>query len=402
MQQSKLDREAIIKCTKGEDKRVNGCINRFKTLVNVSIEEFDNDPDVLNCKNGVVNLQTKELQPHSREQRFTYCVPVAYRPEAFFQEWPDYLVGVVGGGQVVINYLQMALGYSLTGHTREEVLFYLFGPPRSGKGTLAEIFMRLLPDPISTMVDFNSFTAKREGDVSNFDLAPLKPSRMIFASESNRSQSLNPAKIKQLTGGDQVRACFKHKDFFSYRPQFKVWMMSNHSVNGDPEDDALWGRVRVIEFPNSFLGSEDKTKKERLKQPDALEAILAWGIDGAMKWYALGASGLQAPETITDLTQKHRDELDYVQQWIDESCEEYEGVWSASEEVAKSYTTWCKNNNVTYIKNPKELSQSLKAKGFVTGVQKKVEGKNKKGIDGLYVYPLSDEDKKVTGNRSNR
>src|SRR5262249_22526392 len=157
-------KEAIIKCTKGEDKRVNGCINRFRTLINVNIEEFDNDPDVINCKNGVVNLQTKEIQPHSRDQRFTYCIPVAYRPGAYLQEWPNYLAGVVGGGQEVIDYLQLALGYSMTGHTREEVLFNLFGPSRSGKGTLAETFMRLLPDPISTMVDFNSFTAKREGD----------------------------------------------------------------------------------------------------------------------------------------------------------------------------------------------------------------------------------------------
>jgi putative DNA primase/helicase len=391
-----LDREAIVKCTKGEDKRVNGCINRFKTLVNISFDEFDNDPDALNCRNGVVNLRTGEVIPHDRDQRFTYCLPVEHKPGASSQEWIDYLGSVVGGGQDVIDYLQMALGYSLTGHTREEILFYLFGPPRSGKGTLAEIFMRLMPDPIATMVDFNSFTAKREGDVSNFDLAPLKPSRMIFASESNRSQSLNPAKIKQLTGGDSVRACFKHKDFFSYRPQFKVWMMSNHSVNGDPEDDALWGRVRVIEFPNSFLGLEDKAKKERLKQPDALEAVLAWAIEGSRKWYALGSSGLIAPSSVVDITRKHRDELDYVQQWIDEACEVHD-VWSASEDVAKSYTAWCKNNNVSYIKNPKELSQSLKAKGFTTGVQRKVEGKNKKGVEGLYVYPLSDEDEK--GNR---
>jgi putative DNA primase/helicase len=171
-------------------------------------------------------------------------------------------------------------------------------------------------------------------------------------------------------------------------------MMSNHSVNGDPEDDALWGRVRVIEFPNSYLGNEDKTKKERLKQPDALEAILAWAVEGAIKWYALGASGLQAPKAVTNITKKHRDELDYVQQWIEECCEEYEGVWSSSEEVTDSYTTWCKNNNVSYIKNPKELTQSLKARGLTTGVQKKIDGKNKRGVDGLYVYPVPDDSEK--------
>jgi phage/plasmid primase, P4 family, C-terminal domain len=384
-----LKREDIVKCTKGEDKRVNGCINRFRTLVNVSIDDFDNNPDVVNCKNGVVNLQTGEITPHSREQRFTYCIPVAYRPEAFSQEWADYLAGVVGGGQEVIDYLQLALGYSMTGHTREEILFYLFGPPRSGKGTISEIFMSLMPSPLSTGVDFNSFTAKREGDVSNFDLAPLKPSRLVFASESLRGQSLNPAKIKQLTGGDRVRACFKHKDFFEYRPQFKVWMLSNWPVNGDPEDDALWGRVRVITFPNSFLGNEDKTKKSRLQKPDALEAILAWGIKGAMDWYALGAKGLTTPDVIKNVTQEQRAELDYVQQWLDECCEaieEAKDCWESNEDVINSYTAWCKNNHVQFPKGPRSLALSLQSKGYKTGIQKKIEGKNTKGVEDMYIY----------------
>lgn len=380
-----LGAEAVIKCTKGDESRVNGCVSRFRTLVTVSIDEFDRHPDVLNCKNGVVNLKTGNIEEHSREQRFTYCVPVAYRLSQAL-EWIEYLNGVVGGGQEVIDYLQMAIGYSLTGHTREEILFYLFGPPRSGKGTLSEIFMRLLPDPISTMVDFNSFTAKREGDVSNFDLAPLKPSRMIFASESQKSQSLNPAKIKQLTGGDQVRACYKHRDFFSYRPQFKVWMMSNHPVNGDPEDDALWGRVRVIEFPNSFLGNEDKMKKERLKSDECLEAVLYWSVQGAIKWYSLGATGLTTPDVVAETTKKQREELDYVQQWLDEMCQDDEQAWEPNDAVIASYLRWCENNNIQFPKGPKALAQSLKAKGYEVGVPKWENGKTRRGVSGLRVF----------------
>jgi len=378
------EKEAIIKCTKADDKRVNGCINRFKTLVSVNINEFDNNPDLLNCKNGVLNLRTGELTQHSYTQRVTYCLHVAY-VERTCEEWLDYLRDVVGGGQEVIDYLQMALGYSLTGHTREEILFYLFGPSRSGKGTLAEVFMSLLPHPISTMVDFNTFTAKREGDVSNFDLAPLKPNRLVFASESNRNQSLNPAKIKQLTGGDSITASFKHKDFFTYRPQFKMWMMSNQSVNGDPDDDALWGRVRVIEFPHSFLGREDKTKKARLKETDALEAILYWAVQGVFKWYSLGASGLQTPVQVVKATQQHRDELDYIQQWLDECTEKDADGWTSNEGITGSYTTWCENNNVQFTKGPKALSQSLKSKGYKVGEVRKINGKTCRGVEGLTI-----------------
>jgi P4 family phage/plasmid primase-like protien len=377
--------EAVVKCCKADDSRVNGAVSRFKTLAKANIDEFDANPDLLNCKNGVINLRTGQLLPHHRDQRFTYCVPVDYG-ESDYAEWLLYLDGVVGGGIEVVDYLQQLAGYSLTGHTREEILVYLHGPSRSGKGTWAETFMKLLPDPIATMVDFNSFTARREGDVSNFDLAPLKSSRMIFASESQRNQSLNPAKIKQLTGGDQIRACYKHRDFFSYRPQFKVWMLSNHPVNGDPEDDALWGRVRVIEFPNSFLGNEDKSKKENLKKPEVLQGVLWWAVQGAIKWYSQGAKGLQAPEAVVKTTMEHRAELDYVQQWLDECAHEHEDGWTANEVVIASYMSWCKDNNVQYPKGAKALSQSLKAKGFEPGMIRKVMGKTKRGVGGLHIF----------------
>lgn len=375
--------ESIVKATVSDTKRINGAITCFRAHVVASIDTFDAEEHLLNCKNGVVNLKTGELTPHSEDQRFTYCVPVEYKP-VDATEWIDYLHGVVGGGDEMINYLQLALGYSLTGSTREECLFYVYGPSRSGKGTVAEIILRLLPRPLSTMVDFNSFTAKREGDVSNFDLAELKPSRVVFASESQRNQSLNPAKIKQLTGGDLVRASFKHKNFFTYRPQFKVWMLSNWPVNGDPEDDALWGRVRVIPFPNSYLGKEDKGKKERLKSDEVLTSILHWAVQGAMKWYALGSRGLQTPAYVADVTKAQRDAQDFVQQWLSECCVEDGEAWTPNEVVIASYNQWCETNNVT-AKKAKALAQSLQMKGFETGVLKRMGAKVQKGVKGLKI-----------------
>jgi putative DNA primase/helicase len=388
--------ENIVKATVSDTKRINGIITCFRAHVVVSVDMFDALEHLLNCKNGVVNLKTGELIPHSETQYFTYCVPVDYK-ESDATEWIDYLQGIVGGGTEMIDYLQLALGYSLTGSTREECLFYVYGPTRSGKGTVSEIFLRLLPRPLATMVDFNSFTAKREGDVSNFDLAELKPSRVVFASESQRNQSLNPAKIKQLTGGDLVRASFKHKQFFTYRPQFKVWMLSNWPVNGDPEDDALWGRVRVIPFPNSFLGKEDKSKKEHLKSDEVLSSILYWGVQGAIKWYALDSSGLQTPAYVSDVTKSQRDAQDFVQQWISECCVADNESWTPNEVVIASYTQWCEGNSVT-PKKAKSLAQSLQMKGFTTGALKRTGGKVQKGVSGLKIpVTLWSVDEKCNG-----
>jgi putative DNA primase/helicase len=274
-------REDIVKATISNDHRVKGCLTLFQAYVTeADATVFDSDPDLLNCCNGVLNLRTGALAQHCPRQRFTYCLPVEYDPAADMTAWHNFMHQATGGDEALTHYIQECVGYSLTGHTREEKLFYLHGPTRAGKGTFTETLLALLPRPQGVEVDFNSFTAKREADAQNFDLAELKSARLVVATESNRYQSLNPAKIKQITGGNDIRAAFKHRDMFSYRPQFKVWLVSNHEVNGDPDDDALWGRVQVLTFPRSHLGEEDLELKQRLRTPGNLQGVLRWAVEG--------------------------------------------------------------------------------------------------------------------------
>lgn len=339
--------EDVVKASKPDSKNINGCIQIFKAHVTIeNVNEFDSDPDLLNCRNGVVNLRTGSITPHLPCQRFTYCVPVEYKPDADMSEWSTFIHEVLLIDDVV-HYIQKCIGYSFTGHTREEKLFYLFGPPRAGKGTFTETLLALLPRPIGTEVDFNSFTARRDADSQNFDLAPLKPARFVVASESNRYQSLNPAKIKQVTGGNLIRCAFKHQDMFEYRPQYCVWLVSNHEVNADVDDDALWGRVQVVTFPLSHLGKEDTTLKERLRQTANLEGVLRWVIDGSMMWYADGLK--TPPDAVAKATSSQRDKLDYVKQWADECCDFVESEWTPSARLMKSYKSWCEANNIKAV-----------------------------------------------------
>ena len=352
-------------------RHVRDCLYLFQMGVAVDIAEFDCSPELLNCANGVLNLETGQLTPHAPEQRFTYCLPVEYDPCADQTMWRQFLVDVVGGGPEVIDYLQLAVGYSLTGYTREECLFYIYGPTRSGKGTFTETLLAILPKPLAMEVDFTTFTADRDHDTQNFDLAPLKPARLIIASESNKYQSLNSGKIKSLTGGNEVYCALKRRDHFSYRPQYKMWLVSNHPVNADVDDDALWYRIRVLEFPNSFADKEDTSLKLRMKTSDNLSGVFAWAVEGAKRWFMLGSHGLGpvTPAIVTDTTKKQRSELDYVQAWIDECCEYSPTWWTANEDIYRSYRNWCTDNGVE-AKRIRAYILSLKAKGFIVAVQK--------------------------------
>lgn len=360
--------------------RVQGAKSQLSSIAYASPDTFDNSPDLLNCKNGVVDLRTGKLTPHSPDQRFTHCATVAYKPDASYKTWVNWLNSAVKGGAETVEWLQMAVGYSLTGHTREEILFYLFGPPRSGKGTFTEALNALLDSPLAKEVNFATFTAQRTGDSQNFDLAPLKPCRVVLASESNAYERFNEAKVKALTGGNEIYCAFKHRNHFGYRPQFKIWLSSNQPVNADPDDDAVWGRIRVIEFPTSHLDREDKSLKARMKSPEVLEGVLAWAVEGARKWYALDSAGLPELATSKDIKTQHREALDHVQAWIDEYCKTG-NYFSTIADLYRSYENWCKENGVTK-KQQTGLSKSLKRKGFAD-VREYVEGTQFRGYRGI-------------------
>lgn len=370
----------LVKACHGSEGNVNGTRGRLKDRVTELIDCLDNNPDLLNVQNGVLNLRTGELMPHSMAYKFTYVLPIEYDPKADRSEWLAFLQSAVGDYQT-IEFLQMATGYSLTGNTWEEIMFYIFGPTRSGKGTFTETIIAAMGTPLSTEVDFVTFTADRTGDTQNFDLAPLKPCRFVAASESNKNQPLNPAKIKALTGRNYVRCAFKHRDHFQYQPSFKIWLSSNNPVNVDVDDDAAWGRVRVIQFPHSHLGEEDISLKQRLTQPAALRGVLAWMVEGARVWYEMlkTGQGMPVPQSVTDATQQQRDEQDQIKAFIEERCTKAE--YTKYSELYQAYKSWCEDNGVS-PKLQKQFSQSLKRKGYPT-TQKKVNGKNDRYAMGL-------------------
>ncbi len=401
----KCEEERIQEASKRNKYRVEGAMFLLESRLHAKIDDFDNDRDVLNVANGVVDLRTGELTGHDSTQRFTYVVAVDYDPEADSTAWETFLqeaVTPVGKkpDAELLEFIQQSMGYSFTGYTREERLFYIYGPTRSGKGTFTEAFLTLLPRPIAMEVDFNTFTARRDGNDQNFDLADMRPSRLIFASESNKYQSLNPGKIKQLTGGNDIQAAFKHKNRFSYRPQYVVWLSSNHKVMGDPEDDALWYRVLVVEFPNSHAEHEDTSLKARMKQSEAQRGILKWIVEGAIRWYA--SKRLEVPEQVRLATQAHRDELDTIALWINDEVTEDETAFAPFAEAYQSYSLWCENNGVE-PKKSRELGIALKKrypspndndKRYITaedGTRKQV-----RGFPGIVVEPVYDVRQRMT------
>lgn len=390
---------ALFNASRPSASNRNNCRAMLQDLVETIEEDFDNQPDLLNVKNGVINLRTGELLPHAPTPRFTYCVPIDYDPAAGDGEgmatWERFLCDVLAAaGQdepdpEIVSFLQMAVGYSLTGLTSEEVFFYLFGPTRSGKSTFLRVLLELLGKPLATGVSFSTFTKSRDGDNQNFDLAPLKPCRLISASESSQYTKINSPHIKAITGGEPIYCAHKGRPHFSYLPQFKIWLSSNFRLNMNVDDDAAWARPIRFTFPNSYLGKEDKKLKERLTSPAVLSAVLTWAVEGARRWYQ-APRGLVPPASVVAALEEDRAAHDYIGQFLEEhgyslvrdpAAVEERRAWLPSSDVYSDYALWCDSEGYPK-KNQGNFVAALKHRGFKTG-RKSYQGKQQRCLIGV-------------------
>jgi putative DNA primase/helicase len=318
--------EHIIKNTKPTTARKNSTRASLKDHVTRPETEFGNPPGLLNANNCVIDLHTGASYPHHPSYGFLHSLGVTYRPGSRSDLWESFLEETVPSPEIS-GYLQELIGYTFTGEVREEILGYITGPKRSGKGTFTET-LQALGEPMAIEVPIGTFLDKQN---NRFAYAGLEGARFVHASESKPEDWLDSSRIKALSGGNSIAVEYKGKDRFTLRPQFTVFLSSNEPPRMRAEDSAAWYRLKVIEFPYSKAGREDKRLKARLREPDNLSAVLSWIVDGAVRWYSRD-QGLETPSAVAELTQGFRDALDYIGQFIEdhylvageEGAEEYD------------------------------------------------------------------------------
>jgi putative DNA primase/helicase len=275
--------------------------------------------DLLPTPNGTINLRTGDITPNNPEQLITAKAATGWNPTADPAPWHEFMIGACGEENA--DWLQVALGYALTGYATEECLIYFVGPRRAGKGTVQTALLKCIGAPTCQTIGFESLTRDRGRGDQGFDLARLNSARIVFASESDEQTALNPAMLKRVSGGDEITASYKGKDQFTFLPKFTTVVASNEPPIIPPDDSAAWGRIRIIEFPHSYFGKENATLKERFATQVWRERILAWLVAGARRWFTeFKDAGKTMRDPNADKKEAIRFEQDPIGQWLSERC----------------------------------------------------------------------------------
>ena len=346
-----------VKAIKSRSK-INAILELSRSPLSVRQELIDIDRNVIGLADGrILDLKTGGIVAANQNLFVTKKLGTSYDATAQCPRWLGFLDTIFAGNQEVVDFVQRAVGYSLSGEVSEQCLFILIGTGANGKTTLINGLRKMLGDYSGT-TPIQTLTVMPFSNGQTNDLAAMEGRRFISASDGEAGQRLAEAKIKNMTGGDKICCRALYKDYREYDPQFKLWLATNDLPNVAGSDEAIWRRIRVINFP--------VTIPEGRRDPNLLASLAAeasgifnWALAGYRAWKS---EGLKPPPEVTEATSSYRHENDQVGQFIADRCFEDPAAKSTTKALHEGYTRWSEDNRYTsmpIVPFAKELRKKL-------------------------------------------
>jgi len=359
-------RKAIAKyaSTSEAASKIDAMLKLAECEVPITPDKLDSDPYLLNVLNGTVDLRSGDLREHRQEDYLTKLAPVEFDPAATAPVFMAFLERVQPNAGIR-RFLQRAAGYGATGDVSEECLFINHGVGMNGKTTFQEALAAALGD-YAMRAPTEMLMTKRSGGVPN-DIARLKGSRFVTASETEEGRRLAESLVKDLTGSDTLTARFMRAEFFDFKPSHKLFLSTNHKPEIRGTDLAIWRRIRLIPWAVKIPAAEqDKKLAEKILAE--LPGVLNWLAAGCLAWHD---QGLNAPEEVRAATKEYRSEMDTLARFIEECCVVGEDEEIQSSILYRAYKSWCdetgeeKQSQVWFSKRLAERGFERRKEGLV-------------------------------------
>ncbi len=354
------------------NKSKKAMLNEIEHHLPILPIQMDRYKMALNTPSGIINLKNGDVKAHNPEYYFTKITSVDCAEAADCPRWLAFLDDIFAGDKDLIRYIQKAVGYSLTGSTAEQCAFFLYGIGRNGKSTFIDVIRDVFGDYAANIQPETIMVKSSQSNAINSDIARLKGARLVTSVEPNEGVRLNEGLLKQLTGDDTVTARKLYSEEFEFKPEFKLWMATNHKPIIRGTDTGIWRRIHMIPFDVQI--PEDKVDKNLTHKLKAeMTGIFKWCIDGCLMWQR---EGLQMPAAVLKSVREYRREMDVISAFIEDKCT-LEGTVQASMLYA-AYVSWADSNNEYCMSNTK-FSTEL-AKRF-----EKIKGRNYNYFTGISI-----------------
>jgi putative DNA primase/helicase len=300
----------------------------------VPATQWDNDPLMLNTPAGIVDLRTGKTAQRNREQYLTQITRISADEDVGIPNWLRFISQVFADKPDVIEFVQRMCGYCLSGDRREQKLFFAHGQGSNGKSTLLDILMWMMGSYALKLPTSALMMSKNERHPT--ELAQLHGKRLAVSNELEEGAFWAEARIKELTGDETLTARFMRQDNFTFFMTHKHLIAGNHKPRLKGGDPAMARRMVLLPFEQKFEGdAKDAKLPEKLKAE--APGILAWAVQGALKWHA---DGLAIPGRVEQASKDYMADHDDIAMWVGECCETASGMRCRSGDLYQSFRRW--------------------------------------------------------------
>jgi putative DNA primase/helicase len=293
---------------------------------------------VLSCANGLVDLETGALHPHTPDFFNLNATDYDYDPHAGEPiEWFRFLNSIWADDPECIAVLQRMFGYLLTPDTSMQKIFQLIGPPSGGKGTIGDTLAGVLGRE-------NICSPSLQNIHESFALAPAIGKLVMLLSEARLEGSRKAAitdVLLRISGEDHFSVNRKNRDHWEGVLPARGVLLTNEPLELSDDTGALLRRLIVLRMTHSFRGKEDINLRQKLRAERA--AILKWAIEG---WRLLRAEGgvIQQPASGAAVVAATKAAASPLTLFLSEECEIAVDGDVAKEAFYMRYRQWCAQN----------------------------------------------------------
>lgn len=354
----------IAKWAEESEKRnsINAMIAlaRSEQPIPVSVSSLDSEAWLLNCENGTINLNDGTLRKQRQSDFITKRCPVEYPTDEIGEPavWLNFLDRIFASNSELIEFVQRLMGMSLVGEVREHILPIFWGAGANGKSTLVETWCGMLGKDYSMKAPSGFLMQKNRNDHPT-ELADLHGKRLVSAIETAESGRLSEALVKELTGGDTIRARRMREDFWEFQPSHTVVLATNHKPTIRGTDFGIWRRVCLVPFIVTIPDDEkDETLKNKLQKE--WPQILRWSVLGCIEWQR---GGLRPPEMVQMATQEYRGSSDLLADFLDEQCLIGDAYRIKASLLYHNYRKWAEAGG-EFVESQRKFGERMSEKGF--------------------------------------
>jgi putative DNA primase/helicase len=193
------------------------------------------------------------------------------------------------------------------------------------------------------VLQIDSLMVKNGVDSNNAqaDLADLRGARFVMTSETEEGQRLAEGKLKRITQGvGRIKTCRKYENPIEFDESHKLWIDANHLPVVRSHDDATWRRLLTVPL-TVVIPREQQDRGLTAKLQAEAEGILAWAVQGAIRWCK---EGLPRAAAVEQSGGAWRRDMDRVAAFIEECCDRLATGRVKAAALYDGYRKWAEAN----------------------------------------------------------